>query len=95
MFPEGLSVKQVQQLLSIVNSVGLHCCAKGSHIVAYHLFGCFSNSSLEVSSSTVTRKWKWLFLSRFSVISVQSHASMGQMEHCIQGLCWEKMLFLA
>jgi len=31
MFPEGLSVKQVQQLLSIVSSVGLHCCVNPLH----------------------------------------------------------------
>jgi len=39
--------------------------------MAYHSFGRFSNTSLEVSSSTVMN-WKWLFLSRFTMI-VFSH----------------------
>jgi len=61
--------------------------------MAYHLLGCLSNTSLEVSSFTEMRNWKWLFLSRFTMIIVLSHVGMGQMEHCIQGLCWKIILF--
>jgi len=43
--------------------------------MAYHLFSWFSNTSLDVSSSAVTRNWKWLFLSRFTMI-VLSHMSV-------------------